>query len=59
MLPRGAGILLAVSGPTLAFASPIGVEARIDLGYALFGLGLWWLGYALRSATGRQQPSSE
>lgn len=57
VLPRGAGILLAVGGPVVAFAPPIGVQVVITLGHALFGLGLVWLGYALWSTTGREQPS--
>jgi hypothetical protein len=57
VLPRGAGILLAFGGPVVAFAPPIGVQVVIALGHALFGLGLMWLGYALWSTTGREQPS--
>jgi len=57
VLPRGAGILLAVGGPVVDFAPPIGVQLVIALGHALFGLGLMWLGYALWSTTGREQPS--
>ncbi len=57
MLPRGGGILLAFGGPVVAFAPPIGVQVVIALGHALFGLGLMWLGYALWSTTGREQPS--
>ena len=47
MLPRGAGILLAVGGPLVAFAPPIGIQAVIVIGYTLFGVGLAWAGYAL------------
>src|SRR5918992_3301139 len=49
VLPRGAGILLAVGGPIVAFSSPIGVPAVEIVGHALFGLGLLWVGYVLSS----------
>ena len=59
VLPRGAGVLLAVGGPVVAFSPPIGVLAVLVVGHALFGLGLVWTGYALwtmpegnREATG-------
>jgi hypothetical protein len=47
MLPRGAGVLLAVGAPLVAFAPPIGVQAVIIIGHTLFGVGLAWSGYAL------------
>ena len=47
ILPRAAGVLLAVGGPFVAFAPPIGIEAVLIVGHALFGAGLAWLGYAL------------
>ena len=47
VLPRGAGILLAIGGPIVAFSPPIGVLAVLIVGHALFGLGLVWSGYAL------------
>jgi hypothetical protein len=56
VLPRGAGILLAVGGPIVAFSPPIGVQAVHVVGHVLFGLGLVWLGYTLW--TGTEQPSS-
>ena len=49
VLPRGAGILLAVGGPIVAFSPPIGVLAVEIVGHALFGLGLLWVGYVLSS----------
>jgi hypothetical protein len=52
MLPRGAGILLAVGGPIVAFSPPIGVLAVEIVGHALFGLGLLRVGYVLPSGTG-------
>ena len=45
--PRGAGVLLAVGGPIVAFSPPIGILAVLVVGHALFGAGLAWLGYAL------------
>ena len=47
VLPRGAGILLALGAPLVAFSPPIGVQAVIIVGHTLFGVGLAWLGYAL------------
>lgn len=47
VLPRGAGILLAVGGPIVAFSPPVGVLGVIIVGHTLFGLGLAWIGYAL------------
>jgi hypothetical protein len=47
VLPRAAGALLAVGGPIVAFAPPIGIQAVIVVGHALFGAGLVWIGYAL------------
>lgn len=49
VLPRGAGILLAVSGPVVAFSPPIGVPAVIIVSHTVFGAGLAWVGYALWS----------
>jgi hypothetical protein len=49
VLPRGAGILLAVGGPIVAFSPPIGVPAVEIVGHALFGGGLLWVGYVLSS----------
>jgi hypothetical protein len=50
VLPRGAGVLLAVGGPIVAFSPPIGILAVLVVGHTLFGAGLAWLGYALWSA---------
>ncbi len=47
VLPRAAGVLLAVGGPSVAFAPPIGILAVLVVGHTLFGAGLAWLGYAL------------
>ena len=47
VLPRGAGVLLAVGGPIVAFSPPIGILAVLVVGHTLFGAGLAWLGYAL------------
>lgn len=59
VLPRGAGILLAVGGPIVAFSPPIGILAVLIVGHALFGMGLVWAGYALwtgsEPARGRTQ----
>ncbi len=52
VLPRGAGILLAVGGPIVAFSPPIGVLAVEIVGHALFGLGLLRVGYVLSSGRG-------
>ena len=49
VLPRGAGVLLAVGGPIVAFSPPIGILAVLVVGHTLFGAGLAWLGYALWS----------
>jgi hypothetical protein len=56
VLPRGAGILLAVGGPIVAFSPPIGIQAVLIVGHALFGAGLAWSGYALLSGAGRGKP---
>ncbi len=37
VLPRGAGILLAVGGPIVAFSPPIGLQVVLIVGHALFG----------------------
>ena len=50
VLPRGAGVLLAVGGPIVAFSPPIGILAVLVVGHTLFGAGLAWLGYVLWSA---------
>jgi hypothetical protein len=47
VLPRGAGVLLAVGGPIVAFSPPIGIPAVLLVGHTLFGAGRAWLGYAL------------
>lgn len=47
VLPRGAGILLAVSGPVVAFSPPIGIAAALVVSHTVFGVGLAWVGYAL------------
>ena len=47
VLPRGAGILLAVGGPIVAFSPPIGIQAVLIVAHTLFGAGLAWAGYAL------------
>ena len=49
VLPRGAGVLLAVGGPIVAFSPLIGVFAVVAIGHALFGAGLAWAGYTLRA----------
>ena len=51
VLPRGAGVLLAVGGPIVAFSPPIGILAVLLVGHTLFGAGLAWLGYALFIST--------
>ena len=57
VLPRAAGVLLALGGPIVAFSPPIGIEAVLIVGHALFGAGLVWLGYALWSgAKGAPMP---
>ena len=56
VLPRGAGILLAVGGPIVAFSPPIGIQAVLIVGHALFGAGLAWSGYALWSGTESENP---
>jgi hypothetical protein len=56
VLPRGAGILLAIGGPLVAFSPPIGVQAVIIIGHTLFGVGLAWAGYALFTGS-RDQPA--
>jgi hypothetical protein len=53
VLPRAAGVLLAVGGPIVAFSPPIGIQAVLIVGHALFGAGLAWSGYALW--TGRER----
>ena len=55
VLPRGAGTLLAIGGPVVAFSPPIGVPAVLIVGHALFGLGLVWAGYALWSGTEKER----
>lgn len=47
VLPRGAGILLTIGGPIVAFSPPIGILPVLVVGHTLFGLGLAWTGYAL------------
>lgn len=47
VLPRGAGVLLAVGGPIFAFSPPIGVRTVDIVSSALLGLGLLWVGYVL------------
>ncbi len=59
VLPRGAGILLAVGAPIVAFSPPIGVQAVLIVGHVMFGLGLVWLGYALWTGAEHEQSSSE
>jgi hypothetical protein len=54
VLPRGAGILLAVGGPMVAFSPPIGVLAILVVGHTLFGLGLAWIGYTLWAEPARE-----
>jgi hypothetical protein len=53
-LPAGAGILLTIGGPIVAFSPPIGILPVLIVGHALFGLGLAWLGYALWTGTGHE-----
>jgi hypothetical protein len=57
VLPRGAGVLLAVGAPLVAFAPPIGVQAVIIIGHTLFGIGLAWSGYTL--FVQREEPPAE
>ncbi len=47
VLPWGAGVLLAVGGPIVAFSPPIGIFTVLVVGHTLFGLGLVWAGHAL------------
>ncbi len=54
VLPRGAGLLLAVSGPVVAFSPPIGILAVLIVAHTLFGLGLAWAGYALWTGPERE-----
>ena len=54
VFPRGAGILLAVSGPVVAFSPPIGILAVLIVAHTLFGLGLAWVGYALWTGPERE-----
>lgn len=58
VLPRGAGVLLAVGGPIVAFSPPIGVQAVLIVGHVLFGFGLVWLGYALWTGAEHEKSSS-
>ena len=58
VLPRSAGVLLAVGGPIVAFSPPIGILAVLIVGHALFGLGLVWTGYALFTGAGEGRPPS-
>ena len=58
VLPRGAGILLAVGGPIVAFSPPIGVQAVLVVGHVLFGCGLVWLGNALWTGAEHEQWST-
>ena len=58
VLPRGAGILLAVGGPVVAFSPPIGIQTVLIVGHTLFGLGLAWAGYALWTGTTREHSPS-
>jgi hypothetical protein len=55
VLPHGAGILLAVGGPIVAFSPPIGTLAVLIVGHAMFGFGLVWIGCALWTGTEREQ----
>ncbi len=57
ILPRAAGVLLAVGGPLVAFAPPIGIPAVLIVGHTLFGAGLALSGYALWGGTERTPPS--
>jgi hypothetical protein len=52
VLPRGAGILLVVGGPIVAFSPPIGILPVLIVGHTLFGFGLAWSGYALWTGIG-------
>ena len=51
VLPRSAGVLLAVSTVAFNFGDPVlmalGLEAAWGLPFALFGVGLAWFGYGL------------
>ncbi len=51
VLPRSAGVVLAVSGPVVAFAPPIGSVIVMTVSQAIFGAGLMWIGYALWKET--------
>jgi hypothetical protein len=57
VLPRGAGVLLAIGAPLVAFAPPIGVQAVIIIGHTLFGVGIAWAGFALFAQ--REAPPAE
>jgi hypothetical protein len=52
VLPRGAGILLTIGGPIVAFSPPIGILPVLIVGHTLFGFGLAWSGYALWTGIG-------
>ena len=54
VLPRGAGILLAVGGPIVAFSPPIGIQPVLIVAHTLFGVGLAWAGCALWSDVERE-----
>jgi hypothetical protein len=58
VLPRCAGILLAVGGLIVAFPPPIGIPAVLAVGHALFGLGLAWSGYTLWNGA-EQEPNPQ
>jgi hypothetical protein len=53
VLPRAAGLLLAVGSPIVAFGPPIAIPAVIIVGHTLFGAGLLWAGYALLTGAER------
>ena len=59
VLPRVAGILLAVGGPLVAFSPPMPVYAVVIIASTLFGVGLAWVGYALWTEPDaeREQPA--
>jgi hypothetical protein len=59
VLPRGAGILLTIGGPVVAFSPPIGILPVLIVGHTLFGSALAWLGYALWTGTQHERRPSE
>ena len=58
VLPRGVGLLLAISGPVFMLGigpvgEIVGTEALFRVSGVLLGAALMWLGYSLRARTGK------